>query len=375
MASPRDGENHSSSGERLAASNAAEEQANGSAKVEGVKKHENIVPKAPENEYYEIRAVNSKGYGCFALKPIKIGTRILADSPLLIVREAEYLLVDIQAEFDKLSATDQALYYTLHSAHNQDPNNWPKGIHPTVLGRERQRIQEQHNARTGKDANLISIFQTNCMEKDGGAAVFPNAARFNHSCNPNACFAWNSAIQKETIHAIQDIAEGEQITLAYCDTTHDKATRLWELKHYGFVCDCRACADGSDPTSFAAKSAARRYRMMELQQETRMFRGKFLEVGAQTEGVVAKLLEFAKLMNEEGDRTFRTATVYLDIALVCEHKGDLKFAKGAAQKALQIIMDCAGPDFPEIKDYAGVVKRIKDKIQVKEKEGKEANGP
>jgi hypothetical protein len=58
---------------------------------------------------------------------------------------------------------------------------------------------------------------------------------------------------------------------------------------------------------------------------------------------------------------------YLDIALVCEHKGDLKFAKAAAQKALQIVMDCAGPDFPEVKEYVGVVKRIKEKTKTQER--------
>ncbi|KAF2469942.1 SET domain-containing protein, partial [Lindgomyces ingoldianus] len=324
------------------------------------------------NGFYEIRVVPEKGFGCFAINPIKRGTRILADSPLLIVPIAEYFQTDIQAAFDKLTHAEQAFYFTLHSAHGQDPANWPRRIHDSVVGRERQRIEEQHKARVGKEPSLISIFQTNCMEKDGGAAVFPNAARFNHSCNPNACFTWNPAIQKETVHAIKDIPAGDQITLAYCDTTHDKATRQWELKHYGFLCDCHACSgDESDSSSWAAKSAARRYRMMELQQETRYKRGKFLEFGVKTEAFVGKLLEFAKLMNEEGDYTARAADIYLDIALVCEQHGDLNFARLAAQKALQIIMDCAGPDFPDAKKYAGVVKRIKGKIEMKSQADRE----
>lgn len=146
------------------------------------------------------------------------------------------------------------------------------------------------------------------MEKEGGAAVFPHAARFNHSCNPNACFSWNAAIQKETIHAMRDIEKDEQITVAYCDMTHDKATRRWELKHYGFFCDCPACSgDDSNPASFAAKSAARRFRLMELDDEFRGKRGPYLEIGAKDEGLGLKLLEYARLLMEEGDNTIRLA--------------------------------------------------------------------
>lgn len=146
------------------------------------------------------------------------------------------------------------------------------------------------------------------MEKDDGAGVFPNAARFNHSCNPNACFTWNPAIKKETIHTIQDVRKGEEITLSYCDITHDKATRRWELKHYGFVCDCSACGDGSDPESLAAKSAERRWRMFDLEQQLKPFRNENLEKGFQQEGFISKLLELATLYNEEGEYTARLAT-------------------------------------------------------------------
>ena len=84
------------------------------------------------------------------------------------------------------------------------------------------------------------------MEMGSGAAVFPNAARFNHSCVPNACFTWNEGIEGETIHTMREVKKGEEITLCYVDMEHDKRTRAWELKHYGFVCGCEACGDAED---------------------------------------------------------------------------------------------------------------------------------
>jgi hypothetical protein len=256
--------------------------------------------------------VPNKGYGCFALKAIKRGTRILADDPLLVVPVGYYFQRDIQEAFDKLSADQQKVYFTLHSGHGQDPKKWPTRIADTAGPRERERIREQHNARVAKEASLISIFQTNCMEMGKGAAIFPHAARFNHCCNPNACFTWNPAIQKETIHAMSDIQPGEEITLSYCDMTHVWELRAYELKHYGFVCDCRACIGNvKDLTTFAGQSTERRFRLEELETETRYWRGARLEEAAGKEEFIGKLLKMAKLYQEEGDWTTRLASVYV----------------------------------------------------------------
>ncbi|KAH7092354.1 hypothetical protein FB567DRAFT_588641 [Paraphoma chrysanthemicola] len=320
-------------------------------------------PRAPPNEYYEVRAIPDKGYGCFALKPIKRGIRILAEGPLLVVPIADYLHSDIQKAFDELSPEQQQLYFTLHSNHGQDPKNWPGQIHESVPAHERQRILEQHNARVGKEPSLISIFQTNCMEMNKGAAIFPNAARFNHSCNPNACFTWNEAIGKETIHIMNDVDAGDEITLSYCDMMHEKTLRAYELKHYGFVCDCRACAgDASADGSFAAESAERRFRLQELERETRFLRGKRLEYGAKQDSFVEKLLEMAALHQKEGDYTARLANVFLDIALVCEVKDDVGMAARAIAKAVRVKRDCQGTDFPDIRRYKEVLQRIAAKL-------------
>jgi hypothetical protein len=117
------------------------------------------------------------------------------------------MLSDIEKAFAELTPDQQAQYYTLHSSHGQDPKGWPSRIHESVLPKERTRIEQQHAARTGKEASLISIFQTNCMEMNAGAAVFPHASRFNHSCNPNACFSFNPSTGRENIHVMNLVRE------------------------------------------------------------------------------------------------------------------------------------------------------------------------
>lgn len=223
---------------------------------------------------------------------------------------AEYLQEDIQAAFNKLTPPEKELYFSLHSGHGQDPKQWPSQIHPTVEGKERTRIEQQHGARTSNEPSLISIFQTNCMEMKKGAAVFPHAARFNHACNPNACFTWNAGIGKETIHIMNDTKAGDEITLSYCDMLHDKTLRSWELKHYGFSCDCPACTgDEADTETFAYQSAERRFRLQDLENETRLLRGPHLGEGAKVPDFVTKLIKIAALHQQEGDFSARLANV------------------------------------------------------------------
>ena len=91
---------------------------------------------------------------------------------------------------------------------------------------------------------------------------------------------------------------------------HDKSLRAYELKHYGFVCDCPACADDEDDEeSFGAKSAERRFRLAELERETRFFRGAGLSQGSEQQEFVKKLLELAALHKAEGDYSARLAAV------------------------------------------------------------------
>ncbi|KAL5450312.1 hypothetical protein PMIN07_001309 [Paraphaeosphaeria minitans] len=317
------------------------------------------LPKAPDNEFYEIRAVSGKGYGSFALKDLKRGTRILSDSPLLTIANGDYLVADIEEAFAKLSVDEQKLYWSLASSHGQDPKKWPSRIHESVKGRELQRIQEQHKARVGKEPSLLSIFQNNCMEMGKGAGIFPNAARFNHSCTPNASFNWNANMQRETVHIIHDVKAGEQITLSYCDMTHEKTLRAWELKHYGFSCDCPACVrEEADADGFAREGVDRRYRIKELEQTTSYLRGPNLEMGVKEPEFVKQLLELAVLHMDIGDYSIRLANIYMDLALACEFVGDFKNGQDMAANALRIKRDCQGEDSMDLEKYKGALKRL-----------------
>ncbi|KAL8689268.1 MAG: hypothetical protein Q9224_004678, partial [Gallowayella concinna] len=77
--------------------------------------------------------------------------------------------------------------------------------------------------------------------------IFLKAARFNHSCVPNAYFNWNPALHNLTIYAIHGIEVGNEILVNYeyqnaYERREDRRQSLQDS--YLFWCSCVACKDG-----------------------------------------------------------------------------------------------------------------------------------
>lgn len=163
-----------------------------------------------EQQFFEVKQAGTKGLGAFATSLIKPGTLLLAEQPLLRVNTDDYSKSDIEALFAALPPSKQEIYLSLSSAHGQPGNWYPSTIHIAGIKEEElKRLKEQSAALTAKEKSLLSVFMTNAIDTGGRAAVFELASRFNHSCVPNACFAWNEKLGVETIYAIKEIEPGE----------------------------------------------------------------------------------------------------------------------------------------------------------------------
>ncbi|KAF1807782.1 hypothetical protein V8B55DRAFT_1583730 [Mucor lusitanicus] len=76
-----------------------------------------------------------------------------------------------------------------------------------------------------------------------GEGTYPIAALFNHSCRPNAVVMFEGALA--SIHAIEDIEPGTEITIAYVDAAHSRKYRQKSLQDkYFFQCTCERCCAG-----------------------------------------------------------------------------------------------------------------------------------
>ena len=165
---------------------------------------------------YTSRHIPGKGQGMFADRAIKAGVRILADNSLFSIADCnvnDSIGERISLAFNQLSREQQQQFETLHCP---DPPTWTP---------------------------LVSRFLANSFEMgDMAAGIFLEASRVNHSCCPNAFFAWNGTRNQVTIHAVVDIPAGEEITVSYDYQFMPFAVRQDRLRRiYGFECDCAAC--------------------------------------------------------------------------------------------------------------------------------------
>ncbi|KAJ8274763.1 hypothetical protein COCON_G00093880 [Conger conger] len=152
----------------------------------------------------------------------KMQTERSASEKLLLVREFEAHLKELDNEKREMNQTDIAALHYFYSKHLDFPDHAAL----TVL-----LAQVNCNGFTIEDEELSHL----------GSAVFPDVALMNHSCCPNVIVTYKGIIAE--VRAVQEICPGEEIFTSYIDLlypTEDRNDRLRDS--YFFTCDCRECA-------------------------------------------------------------------------------------------------------------------------------------
>ncbi|KAG2234309.1 hypothetical protein BDF21DRAFT_406579 [Thamnidium elegans] len=103
--------------------------------------------------------------------------------------------------------------------------------------------------------HYLNIFKSNNFAIDDkdmfaiGEGTYPIAALFNHSCRPNAVVMFEGAYA--SIHAIEDIEPGQEVTISYVDSAHSRTYRQKALRDkYFFDCQCVRCNDASNDKNY-----------------------------------------------------------------------------------------------------------------------------
>ena len=269
---------------------------------------------------YEIRPSEGKGLGVFALVNIPKGTRIMADRCLFSVIGPKALYSEIEAAFNELSPEDKRSYMQLRC--------------PDHPGR----------------SPVIRIWDANCFAMGHDTGIFLLASRINHSCTPNAHFAWNTNIGRETVHAIIDISAGQEIETSYCPTHKDAYNRRKRLEAYGFDCSCDACRQ---ITHTGQVSEERRRQMIELYQGiSDSASGLSLRKTSRPAAtdLLKTRLELIRLLEEEHLHQRELGVQYKEAAMLFEECGESKTARQYAKKALHNDVRCFGIDSPIVQE-------------------------
>ena len=280
--------------------------------------HEKGKPSTPllsegHGHLWEFRLSPGKGTGMFAQKKIARGTRLLADECLVHLPEPKPLLIDIERAFERLLPNQQAAYMRLHC--------------PDRPGR----------------SPVVRIWEANCFRMGKGGGIFLKASRINHSCTPNAHFAWNVNIQRQTLHAIADIQANEEILISYCYPHVDAYHRQQRLEPYGFACSCAPCLQN---TALGRTSEARRCRMGELQEKIKDIQEDLRDIIAphRREDELQARLELVDLLEKEQLFQLELRNQYHCVATCYENRHDKPKSLEYAEKAVKTALLCVGPD-------------------------------
>ncbi|KAF1919613.1 hypothetical protein BDU57DRAFT_554829 [Ampelomyces quisqualis] len=177
------------------------------------------------DESFSVVSIPGKGFGLVATQHIPRATTILLDAPRIIA----------SAEFPShLSRTQGSQLFDRALA------QLPHADRELVLG-------------LGKSlggSDMEDIMKTNafaCQFHDGGEdeaymCLFPNVARINHACRPNAHARFVPKTLLMEIKALRDISPGEEIEISYgrVDLQQKERKKLYN-QGWNFDCTCDMC--------------------------------------------------------------------------------------------------------------------------------------
>jgi SET domain len=286
---------------------------------------------ASNQQLFTLESVEGKGQGLVAMSLIPRGTRILAEAPLFTVprntKNATFLEKRIAGEVKGLTEGDQRAFFSLKNCHEKG-----SGMSP-----------------------LLGICKTNVLPLGSNATqggLFLEASRINHSCVPNAQNTWNAGLGKITIHAVVDIAAGEEITICYlCDGLWTFAARQRQLQSsFKFTCACTQCSlSGSDRT----ESEARRAEISRLDAEI----GNGTSIIMTPLACLRNVRRLLELMGAEGIRDASVPRAYYDAFQVAIANGDQARARVFAQRSRDSRVVVEGEDSEAVERLAGLVER------------------
>ncbi|SPO00215.1 uncharacterized protein DNG_03062 [Cephalotrichum gorgonifer] len=219
---------------------------------------------------YEVQDIPGKGKGVIASRTIRRREVFMVDYPLLMVEGALIEGMDLAGRRGVL-----------------------QGLVAGLGDEGRGRMLAL--ARSGGEDEAMDLFVTNgCGVEVWGrmhTGVFPEVARMNHDCRPNAYFRFSPSTLTMEVLAYRDIQPGEEININYAYVGMPSKERQKFLRDtWSFNCTCPLC---TSPPSVIAASDARRHDIARKRIALRKARkeGRHDDALGAAEGVLALLEE------------------------------------------------------------------------------------
>ncbi|KAF8146866.1 hypothetical protein K438DRAFT_1689322 [Mycena galopus ATCC 62051] len=204
----------------------------------------------PSSLKYRLTPIPDKGQGLVSTAQLRACDLILSERPLTMTLTAsgipirfpkaftareKYLAAiyeweqNLKLMFDRLHPDYQAAFMALANSHKHDGSGPILGVIRTnglglVLPVGKYTVEEQETLYKGRYT-----------------AVCKEISRANHSCSPNTTAHFDIVTFSYQLYAVRNIAQGEELTIAYAGLSLPAEIRQSKLEPYGFRCTCSAC--------------------------------------------------------------------------------------------------------------------------------------
>jgi hypothetical protein len=278
---------------------------------------------------YTLQDVPGKGKGLIATVTIPKGTRILEEQPIITTperqRSVEWLETHVSQQVASLNEHQRQSFLSMHNIYPH------KNTHEQYLGILRT------NGLPVEDNGI-----------DGG--IFLEACRINHDCHNNAQKHWNERIQRHTVHALRDIAEGEEITVYYLGLDSSREVRRQKLQErFGFLCSCQVCSLEPVESQKDDRIIARIDQLDDIIGEECMS----LNFSLQTLRYVD---ERVRLYNEQRPGSPGVPRAYFDATQIFLANGDLARGRVFVERAVEGWRIAYGSDSKEVIDHTPFIR-------------------
>lgn len=284
----------------------------------------------PDPPPYEVRDIPGRGKILVATEPIKRGTKLLSNEPVMVVQRgflnetfAEKREALLKIAVKLLPAETQKRIYA-----QLDPANGIPALKDVV---ERRPFEV--------NLGLVWVGEDG-YEGEKHLVNFPDAATLPHHCRPNAAFHVDGNLVQH-VSAARKIQPGEEISISYFNpflSTPDRQANT--EKWFGKACTCDACTKGGDLDQILASDARL--------QEIRTIESRLRDFGSKiTTGTLARLVELYQEENLES----RMAEMYGQVAIGYNSLG---YQKRAIKYANLAVQACIIQDGPGSNDVAAM---------------------
>ncbi|KAK0617771.1 hypothetical protein B0T17DRAFT_496265 [Bombardia bombarda] len=283
---------------------------------------------------YAIQEIPGRGRGMIALETIPRGTRILSEEPIITslsyTRDLSGARNSIFQQVNALSDTQRQAFFSLHNIH---PYNNP--------------LEQSF----GIFRSVALPLEDSAGDEMGG--IFLDGCRINHACDNNAQKSWNTSINRHTVHALQDIQKGEEVTIYYFGVDKIRADRQQELQaRFGFTCTCRLC---SLPPAMSKKSDQRITEIRRLHDLMEVF---MTGLNPPPLSILRLFENIVRLYNEQRPGHPGLSCTYFDAAQVAITHGDLARGRVFARRAVEEWTVSLGSDSPSVIQYGHLARDL-----------------